>query len=144
MLIYFQLVDNNTFFGREERLLKWNWMFSLTWQKWIWIIRGLLTYPCVLIVLFRNMCWNLLTSTGHTTSKYLYTGDVVGPGERIPLPQVFRIRWFNSDIVILKSNCKQTVKCLLFTVCRWLWRWSKTVSPGAANKWCYNMARKFA
>ena len=136
MLIYFQLVDNNTFFGREERLLKWNWMFSLTWQKWIWIIRGLLTYPCVLIVLFRNMCWNLLTSTGHTTSKYLYAGDVVGPGEWIPLPQVFRIRWFNSNIVILISNCKQKVKCLLFTIYRWLWHWSKTASPGAANKWC--------
>ncbi|CAH3115461.1 unnamed protein product [Porites lobata] len=29
----------------------------------------------------RNMCWNLLTSTGHTTSKYLYAGDVVGPGD---------------------------------------------------------------
>ena len=114
-------------------------MFSLTWQKWqlqIWIIRGLLTYPCVLIVLFRNMCWNLLTSTGHTTSNYLYAGDVVGPGEWIPLPQVFRIRWFNSNIVILISNCKQKVKCLLFTIYRWLWRWSKTTSPGAANKWC--------
>ena len=93
-------------------------------------------YPCVLIVLFRNMCWNLLTSTGHTTSKYLYAGDVVGPGEWIPLPQVFRIRWFNSNIVILISNCKQKVKCLLFTIYRWLWHWSKTASPGSANKWC--------
>ena len=60
------------------------------------------------------MCWNLLTSTGHTTSKYLYT-DVVDPGERIPLPQVLRFKWLNSDIVILKSNCKQKVKSLLFT-----------------------------
>ena len=82
------------------------------------------------------MCWNLLTSTGHTTSKYLYAGDVVGPGEWIPLPQVFRIRWFNSNIVILISNCKQKVKCLLFTIYRWLWHWSKTASPGSANKWC--------
>ncbi|XP_068678521.1 uncharacterized protein [Montipora capricornis] len=26
------------------------------------------------------MCWNLLTSTGQSTSKYLYAGDAVGPG----------------------------------------------------------------
>lgn len=32
---------------------------------------------------FRNMCWNLLTSTGQSTSKYLYAGDTVGPGKQI-------------------------------------------------------------
>ena len=48
------------------------------------------------------MCWNLLTSAGQTTSKYLYAGDAVGPGKQIWL---FFISLFQSDLRGLNVHC---------------------------------------
>ena len=48
------------------------------------------------------MCWNLLTSAGQTTSKYLYAGDAVGPGKQICL---FFISLFKSDLRGLNVHC---------------------------------------
>lgn len=48
------------------------------------------------------MCWNLLTSTGQSTSKYLYAGDTVGPGKQICL---FIISLSQSDLRGLNVCC---------------------------------------
>ena len=48
------------------------------------------------------MCWNLLTSTGKSTSKYLYAGDTVGPGKQICL---FIISLSQSDLRGLNVCC---------------------------------------
>ena len=45
------------------------------------------------------MCWNLLTSTGQTTSKYLYARDTVGPGKPILLSFI--------SIIIKLRSCRR-------------------------------------
>ena len=69
---------------------------SLKFELLVQVLYGDIKVFLFLIVTFRNVCWNLVTSIGQTTSKYLYAGDTVAPGKPILLS-------FNSIIITIRS-----------------------------------------
>ena len=107
LLTFLNFAGNNRFIVRRVHGGDFD---GLKFELLAQVLYGDIKVFLFLIVTLRNMCWNALTSSGQTTSKYFYAGDTVGPGK----PILLSFNHYNYNQIL------QRFKCLLCSL-RFVW-----------------------